>query len=1081
MEATLRERLTAFRAAYYRVIILRGLLLSLLWGALLFLAFSISEGAFWWEVTVKKVLWSIWMGGVALFLGRWVVYPLLQYGFRLRGYLSDEEAARWIGRRIPEVRDKLLNALQLSQQTESAAIALAIEERMRQLSVIPWEVALPTHTLRRYGFYLLGILGIAIFFWLVSPTFFRGGVRRFLQPAQAFARPLPYTLHIEGLKPYYRRGETLVLRLLLQGERFPAEIYASDDKGLIPLRRISAFEYELSMQGLQESFTLRIEAAGKLLHTIPIRVVRPPLLEDLRFVTIYPAYTGFKPDTTTQPTLRVLKGSAIHLSFHLQSERPTSLWAEGFSVTKEGHIWLGRIYALKDESYKLRFFDSLFSDSLIIQVESFSDAHPSVQLFSEWLNPDSWEQRLRLRLMDDYGFTRAVLWYRVAESATPGRAYEVFRSIPIRITAAAQQELSFTQQWQALGIQPGDKVEYYVEVWDNDAVSGPKSSRSILYTLEPMDDARRQEVFAQLQDSLFKELQTIRREVEALLSEKELSQTSQKTTALSERFRSLRSELRSLQRLAVEQQLYTPELLRQMEQFQKLLDAMDPQKAEQLQAQLQQPKDSLQIAQLREELQRAFQEWQEKLARMEALLPEYQQQRKMEELLTRLSDMVERQRQLSQLADSLQKGAIPLQSRLQKEAEALRNAIDSLRSGAGSDRLRDSLQKAHQELGEALNHMEEALEKMEGGKAPQGSQQNAADALERALQAMDAGMQQSATDEEAEEYEALRLLLKGILNLSFRQEGARKKAQEVSGFTAAAQPLITEQTLIQRDYKQVRDSLFALAHRSPAIEEPILDLLREIDRYFQGVSFGESEALIRRQQYILQGLNRLANLLTELLAQLEENQRQNRQGGGGACQRPFKVRRKSLSPQANPSQSKQGQRPAPQPAQKNAPTPSLQQLQRQLNEALERALTPNPAAETPGGLTPEERARLSAQQELIRLRLQDLIRQNPGEAGQLQSLVEEMQKAEKDLLIGTLTRERLMRQQAILTRLLEYERSQQERELDPSRESRTAQQFFQRITGSYPMPEVTPFPGQPHPALWLYHPRFQQLIEEYFR
>jgi hypothetical protein len=30
-----------------------------------------------------------------------VLWPILQYGLKLRGYLSDEEAARWIGRHFP--------------------------------------------------------------------------------------------------------------------------------------------------------------------------------------------------------------------------------------------------------------------------------------------------------------------------------------------------------------------------------------------------------------------------------------------------------------------------------------------------------------------------------------------------------------------------------------------------------------------------------------------------------------------------------------------------------------------------------------------------------------------------------------------------------------------------------------------------------------------------------------------------------------------------------------------------------------------------------------------------------------------
>ncbi len=61
--------------------------------------------------------------------------------------------------------------------------------------------------------------------------------------------------------------------------------------------------------------------------------------------------------------------------------------------------------------------------------------------------------------------------------------------------------------WKEWGIQTGEAVEYYVEVWDNDAVTGPKASRSILYTLRPASEAEKQAVFAQLQDSLARQLQ----------------------------------------------------------------------------------------------------------------------------------------------------------------------------------------------------------------------------------------------------------------------------------------------------------------------------------------------------------------------------------------------------------------------------------------------------------------------------------------------------------------------------------------------------------------------------------------------
>ena len=50
-------------------------------------------------------------------------------------------------------------------------------------------------------------------------------------------------------------------------------------------------------------------------------------------------------------------------------------------------------------------------------------------------------------------------------------------NLSIRKGATAER---FYHGWsiETLGIKAGDQVDYYFEVWDNDGVSGAKSSRS---------------------------------------------------------------------------------------------------------------------------------------------------------------------------------------------------------------------------------------------------------------------------------------------------------------------------------------------------------------------------------------------------------------------------------------------------------------------------------------------------------------------------------------------------------------------------------------------------------------------------
>lgn len=1082
----LKNRLTQFRATYYKLRAITGLLLVTLWGLGTFLVASLTEGLFWWKVPVRLVLWSAWVGGTLYLLLSRVVWPLLQYGLHLRGYLSDEEAARWIGRHLPEIRDKLLNALQLERasDTTQAAIALALEERLKVVLRYPWEVTLPRAPLRRFALLLALLIGTGALLWLSLPQVLGGGAHRFLRPTQPFTPPLPYAVTVEGLRPLYRKGEPLSLQFYLQGQQLPSALYAREENTLpLPLKRHASNHYELFLPALEKAFTLQLSDGENLLGSYIIRVEAPPTIRKIFTVISYPAYTGLLPDTVLEGRFRVLKGATLSLWLDIESAGPYQLIAPSLPLRLVGERWYAKLQALSDQAHPIILKTQASQDTFHLAIETFPDNYPSVQLFSDWFDAQTYEQRLRIRLMDDFGFSKAILWYRISESTTPGRSQEQFRPYKLTIGSQAQQELTLTLSWQKLGVLPGDKAEYYVEVWDNDAISGPKASRSILYTLYSANEPEKQAVFAALQDSLFRDLKALKEELDKILSQKELQTSAQRASALSERFRALRSEMRALQRLAQEEELFTPELLEKMEALQKILDATDPQKVEQLLAQPFPHQDSLEITKRLEELQKAYENWREKLERWESLLPAYQEARKLEELMTRLDALTETQRQLSQQPDSTTPSEKTAQQRLSSETQKILSELDSIIKSrqALESILQDSLKKAHKELQEALKHMQDALNKLEEGASPREDQQEAAESLEKALEAINQGQQAEEAQESAEDYEALRQLLKNILQLSFRQEAVQKESQEARRFLSLLSALQRKQEEIRRDYRMVRDTLKALASRSPAIEENILDVLRDLETHFQGLSYFQTEPLLLRQQYILQGLNRLANLMTELLSSLE--QRQQNASSSGACQKPFRIRKKGLKGASRQGSKPEnsGQQPMRGTSRRNTPSPvpNLRQMQQELNEALERLAQPNPSSETPGGLSPSERARLSAQQELIRLRLQEWLKQNPGDHGELQSLIQQMQEAEKALLSGAITRERMLRQQQILTRLLDYEKSQRERELSPERESRTAQQFFQRTVGSYPLP-TWPAPSAPsHLPLWFYQPYYQNLIQIY--
>jgi hypothetical protein len=74
----------------------------------------------------------------------------------------------------------------------------------------------------------------------------------------------------------------------------------------------------------------------------------------------------------------------------------------------------------------------------------------------------------------------------------------------------------------------------------------------------------------------------------------------------------------------------------------------------------------------------------------------------------------------------------------------------------------------------------------------------------------------------------------------------------------------------------------------------------------------------------------------------------------------------------------------------------------------------------------------------------ELNKEGLGNDGELKKMIEEMEQTETDLVNKMLTRETLLRQQEILTRMLRSEKAEQEREKEEKRESEEAKSVYLR-------------------------------------
>jgi len=134
----------------------------------------------------------------------------------------------------------------------------------------------------------------------------------------------------------------------------------------------------------------------------------------------------------------------------------------------------------------------------------------------------------------------------------------------------------------------------------------------------------------------------------------------------------------------------------------------------------------------------------------------------------------------------------------------------------------------------------------------------------------------------------------------------------------------------------------------------------------------------------------------------------------------------------------------------NMRAPSLSELQQQLGEKINELKKSGKS----GRQLSEELAKMAAEQERIREMLRELEEElNNGNNGNgnnsLNDIQDKMEQNELDLVNKRLTEQLIKRQQEIVTRLLEAEKAQRERELDDERESQQAKEFERNIPEAF--------------------------------
>ena len=242
--------------------------------------------------------------------------------------------------------------------------------------------------------------------------------------------------------------------------------------------------------------------------------------------------------------------------------------------------------------------------------------------------------------------------------------------------------------------------------------------------------------------------------------------------------------------------------------------------------------------------------------------------------------------------------------------------------------------------------------------------------------------------------------------------------------------IVFRQKEFSEKLKVVEDSLNAIAKRQvmikPVISKEIASITLNLAQALDAMDSHDINKAVTKQQFTMTAINNLAILLNEALDKMNEQMSQS-------------MKSKAGNKQCNKPSSKGGKMSAK----------GMKDLQQKIGQQLEK-LTSGLEGATKQGMNSKqgqsgmnrEVAKLAAQQEALRNEMQkyqdEMGSKGVKDQGSLNEAAKEMEQMEKDLINKRITQETILRQQKIMTRLLESEKAEQMREQEEKRESTEA-------------------------------------------
>jgi hypothetical protein len=1008
----------------------------------------------------------LFFAGVVVFVFAFIVLLVIPMAnlFKSTEKKDFNNLAQFVGKHFSEIDDKLLNTIQLYEDTHKSELAKAAifsqlekTEKYNFNSVISFGVLKQTALIAS-----MSVIAVVILF--SSFPSLRYSTIKTLNYSKEYIIPQKYQFYIEPENTTVTKGERVLIKAsVIGGSPSFISLFIKDkenqsyQKTTLTPDSNDVFTYSINSIANTTKYFVQVEDIKS--NEFIITVIDKPIISRLELKITPPRYS--KLESTIQKdngNVFALVGSKINMNVVSNKELKNGSVLFSDSIKKKININqnIGKIdfQILKDKNYKIIIVDvngNSNDNPIEYTIKSKLDLFPEIEIIqpegdiiltkAELVNTE-------IKIKDDFGFRKLTLNHKLTTTSF-GIAEENYSKIIIPLREnEANQNVFYAWSLSNMMLASGDIISFYFEVFDNDNISGPKSAKSNVFqlrvpTMEELfknAEVVQEEAQVDLEETL-KEAEKLKEDMKKLSNElkkddKEITwDEKKKIEETAERFEKLQNQIEEAQKKIDETKknlddnnLLSKETLEKYNELQKLMDDMNSEDMKNAMEQLQKQMENMNRDKAQQSLDdMKFDEemFKKSIERTVNLLKRIQIEQKMDEVIKRTEEL---QKEIDELKKETEKSDLSNESekndltkkkekttkqfeQLKKEMEKLQDKMSEFKE-MPNDKM-DELQKEmesqkNEELSKKMDEMLQQNMKMEAMDQMQQLSQNM-EQMKNQMQQVQEQMQQQ------NQMQVLFEMMKGINNLLSlsKEEEALKNSMEKSN-PNSKQNLenLQKQKEISDGLDKTLKSMSELSQKTFAITPEMGKALgnanKEMNSAMQAMQNNNSSMAMAGQTGAMKYLNEAASMMK---GNMEQMMNGGGQGGG------------------MPSMMQQMQQMSQQQM-------GLNQLTQQLKQG--------------GKLTPQQQAgmqRLSQQQEMIRKSLEELNKESKerGDSktltSNLEKILEEMREVITNMNTDKIDDDLIQSQNKILSKLLDAQRSINERDFEKNRESNSSKNF----------------------------------------